>query len=389
MRVLKWALRAFLVFVIIAAGLAVWKREDLSRLLAVNSLFDADRIVHNFSHMDRLFWTTPLMRGDGPISPLPQGNPAALPDGAERWLSDRSVTALIVLKNGQIRHEGYYQGTGPQDRRISWSMAKSFVSALIGQALQNGEINSLDDPVTKYAPQLTSSAYDGVRIIDVLHMASGVTFDEDYLNFYSDINKMGRTLAIGGSMDAFAAGLTERDAPAGQRWHYASIDTHVIAMVLRGATGRSLPDLMAQRLIAPLGPEDVPLMITDAHGVGFALGGLNMRTRDYARFGQMVAQGGLWQDQRILPEGWVERSTQFTAPTAPDQSKYALQWWGASDAKNGDFFARGVYGQYIYIDQARDVVIVMNAADRQFRNTGINQQNIQMFRQIAASFDKE
>lgn len=389
MRVVKWGLRALLVLAIVLAGLALWKKDELVRLAAVNSLFDADRIVHNFSHMDTLFWTAPLGRGERPVSPLPQGSLTPLPSETKDWLQDRSVTALVVLKDGEIRHEGYYQDTGPQDRRISWSMAKSFVSALLGIALNEGAIQSLEDPVTQYAPQLAGSAYDGARIIDVLHMASGVKFNEDYLDFNSDINKMGRVLALGGSMDGFAADLTDRDAKPGQRWHYVSIDTHVIAMVIRGATGRSLADLMTEKLIRPLGLEETPLMITDGHGVGFALGGLNMRTRDYARFGQMVLQGGTWQGQRILPEGWVERFSSFTAPTEPGKQKYGLQWWGPKDAQDGEFYAIGVYGQYIYIDRARGVVIAMNSADRKFKETGVNDQNIAMFRRIAANLDQE
>lgn len=389
MRIIKWGFRALTVLIICAGALAVWKKDEITRLLAVNSLFEADKIVHNFSHMDSLFWTAPLDRGTVPVSPLPAGSPTPLPDGADQWLSDRAVTGLVVLKDGQIRHEGYYLDTSAQDRRISWSMAKSFLSALFGIVLEEGAITSMDDPVTKYAPELVGSAYEGARIIDVLHMASGVKFNEDYLDFNSDINKMGRVLALGGSMDGFAAGLTERDATPGQTWHYVSIDTHVIGMVIRGATGRSIPDLMSEKLIRPLGLEDTPLMITDGHGVGFTLGGLNMRTRDYARFGQMVAQGGVWQGQRLLPEGWVDRFSSFTAPTAPGEQKYGLQWWGPKDAREGEFYAIGVYGQYIYVNRPQGVVIAMNSADRLFEEPGVNRQNIEMFRRIADSLMQE
>lgn len=389
MRYAKWAFRVITVIILISGGLVVWKKEEITRLLAVNHLFDADRIVQNFSSMDQMFWTAALDRGTAPVSPLPKGEDAPLPEGSDAWLTERSVTALVVLKDGQIRHEGYYQGTGPEDRRISWSMAKSFLASLFGIVLQDGAIASMDDPVTKYAPQLAGSAYDGARIIDVLHMASGVKFNEDYLDFNSDINRMGRVLALGGSMDGFAAGLAERDATPGKNWHYVSIDTHVIGMVIRGATGRSIPELMAEKLIRPLGLEETPLMITDGTGVGFVLGGLNMRTRDYARFGQMVAQGGTWQGQRLLPEGWVETASAPSAPTSPGKEKYGLQWWLPSDAQPGEFYAIGVYGQYIYINRPKGVVIAMNSADRLFKEDGVNRQNIEMFRRITDSFVKE
>ncbi len=388
-RVIKWLIRGVTAGIVLVGAVAIWKKDEITRLLAVNSLFAEQKIVANFSAMDRLFWTAPLDRGSDPVSPLPVGAPIALPEGAEEFLKDRAVTALLVLKDGTIRHEAYYQGTTPDDRRISWSVAKSFLSALFGIVLDEGHIASLQDPVTKYAPQLAGSAYDGARIIDVLHMSSGVEFNEDYLDFNSDINKMGRILALGGSMDGFAAGLSRRTGEPGQVWRYVSIDTHVIGMVIRGATGRSVPDLMAEKLIRPLAPELSPLMITDGYGTGFVLGGLNMRTRDYARFGQMVAQGGEWQGQQILPAGWVEQSTSFTAPTAPGELRYGLQWWGEPDAPEGEFYARGIYGQYIYVNRPAGVVIAMNSADRLFREPGVNRQIVQMFRRITTSLNSE
>lgn len=380
--VIRRSLGALLILLILAAGAALWKREELTRLLAVNSLFDADRIVTNFSHMDQLFLTVPVDRGDGGASPLPKGAPMTLPDGADAWMSDRNVTALIVLKDGQIRHEGYYLGTTPEDRRISWSIAKSFVAALFGTVLADGAIGSIDDPLVRYAPALAGSAYDGVSIRDVLTMSSGVTFNEDYLDFNSDINRMGRVLALGQSMDGFAAGLTARDATPGQRWQYVSIDTHIVGMVIRGATGRTLPDLLSDRIIRPLGLEVTPLYLTDGDGTAFALGGLNMISRDYARFGQMIAQGGQWQGRQIVPADWVAAMTRRQAPGG---AGYGFQWWIPDDAAPGEVMARGIYGQYIWIDNARDIVIVVNAADRGFRDAGVDALNLSMFRRIADS----
>ena len=379
----KWTLRALAILILAAAVLGVWKREEITRLLAVNSLFAEEKIVGNFSGMDRLFLTVPLDRGDGPASPLREGAAMDPPEGMDDWITQRAVTALVVLKDGAIRHEGYYMGTGPDDRRISWSVAKSYLSALMGIVLQDAAIDSLDDPVTKYAPALIGSAYDGASILNVLQMASGVTFDEDYLDFNSDINRMGRVLALGQSMNGFAAGLRERFTEPGRQWQYVSIDTHVIGMVIEGATGRSVPDLMREKLIAPMGLEADPLYITDGHGTAFVLGGLNLTTRDYARFGQMFLQMGEWNGQQIVPIDWVASSTEPSAPTAPGAEQYGLQWWIAPDAPEGEFYGRGIYGQYIYINRAKGVVIAANGADRAFRNAGVNQQNIAMFRRIA------
>jgi CubicO group peptidase (beta-lactamase class C family) len=380
---LKWTLRAVAMLILAAAVLGVWKREEITRLLAVNSLFAEEKIVGNFSAMDQLFLTTPMARGDGPVSRLPAGPAMSPPEGMDDWIAERAVTALVVLKDGAIRHESYHLDTTSMDRRISWSVAKSYLSALMGIVLEEGAIDSLDDPVTRYVPELAGSAYDGASILNVLQMASGVTFDEDYLDFNSDINRMGRVLALGQSMDGFAAGLTETFVEPGRQWQYVSIDTHVIGMVIRGATGRSIPDLMQEKLIAPMGLEADPLYITDGLGTAFVLGGLNLTTRDYARFGQMFLQMGEWNGQQIVPIDWVAASTEPSAPTAPGAEQYGLQWWMAPDAPAGEYYARGIYGQYIYVNRAKGVVIAANGADRGFRTPGANQQNIAMFRRIA------
>ncbi|PWK57282.1 serine hydrolase domain-containing protein [Roseicyclus mahoneyensis] len=384
-RYLKIILRVLAVLALLALAAGLWKREEIARLMAVNTLFDEGRIVANFSHMDRAFLTVPVPRGDGPVSPLPQAAPADLPPDVAAWIDARAITALVVLQNGAIVHESYHLGTMPEDRRISWSVAKSYLSALLGTLVADSTIPDLDAPVTHYVPLLSGSAYDGASIRNVAQMASGVAFDEDYLDYNSDINRMGREIALGGTLDGFTAGLTARARDPGSAWQYVSMDTHVIGMVIRGATGRDIPSLLSERLIVPLGLEAEPYYLTDGEGVAFVLGGLNLTTRDYARFGQMIAQDGVWQGTRILPEGWVTESTAPSAPTAPGAIGYGYQWWVPVGAGPGQFMARGIYGQYLYIDQPRGVVIATNGADRGFREPGVDDANIAMFRLIADS----
>lgn len=378
---MRRALRPILLLILLLAAAALWKREEITRLMAVNTLFAPETIVQNFSHMDDLFLTRPLARGDGPISPLPEGTPATLPAEVQDWIAARNVTALVILKGGQIVHESYHQGTGPDDLRMSWSVAKSFLSALFGIVLTEGHIDSLDDPVTRYVPALAGTAYDGATVRHILTMSSGVAFNEDYMDFWSDINRMGRVLALGRSMDAFAASLKDRAADPGSRWHYVSIDTHVLGMIIRGATGEDIPDLLERHILAPLGMEKAPYYLTDGYGVSFVLGGLNVTTRDYARFGQMIAQGGEWQGRQIVPRAWVEASI---TPSAPGGAGYGYQWWIAKGAAPGEVNAQGIYGQYIWIDRARNVVIAVNAADRGFEDPGVAEGNIALFRRIAA-----
>ncbi|MGD9293551.1 MAG: serine hydrolase [Roseobacter sp.] len=380
----KWLGRLLLALLLAGAVTGFYKRDELSRLMAVNTVFEPDKIVWNFSNMDRAFLHVPLAGSDVPV-PLPEGRFRPLPDEMEAWMAARRVTSIVVLKDGALVHESYLLGTAPEDRRIGWSLAKSFISALTGVVYAEGYIASLDDPVTKYAPALKGGAYDGSTVRNVLNLATGVTFDEDYMDYDSDINRMGRILALGGLMDDFAAGLTETFAPPGTDWEYVSIDTHVLGMVIRGATGRTIVDLMGEKITGPLGLEQTPYYLTDGAGVAFVLGGLNMTTRDYARFGQMMAQGGTWNGTQIVPRDWVLASTTASAPTGPDEYGYGFQWWMPRDARPREYMGRGIYGQYLYINETANVVITLTAADPEFRDRAIQRENIEWFRRIADS----
>ncbi|WP_394345590.1 serine hydrolase domain-containing protein [Aliigemmobacter aestuarii] len=377
-------MRGLAVLVVVLAALAAWKWDEITRLRAVLTLFDEDRIVANFSRMDAAFLSRPVPVA-GPALPLPEGPAMTLPEGAGDWIAERAVTGLVVLKDGVIVHESYHLGTSAEDLRISWSVAKSVLSALYGILLAEGAVGTLDDPVTRHAPALAGSAYDGATVRDVLTMQSGVTFNEDYLDFNSDINRMGRVLALGGSMDGFAADLKARDRAPGTGWQYVSIDTHVIGMVIRGATGRTIPDLVSEKLFGPLGLEAEPRYLTDGEGVAFVLGGLNLRTRDYARIGQLFLDLGRADGRQIVPEDWVLASTRPQAATAPGAMGYGYQWWIPPGSTEGEFQAQGVYGQYIYVNRPAGVVIAVNAADRGFTAEGVDARNTAMFRAIAAA----
>ena len=229
----------------------------------------------------------------------------------------------------------------------------------------------LEAAVEEYVPDFKGSAYEGVSVRDVLTMSSGVTFNEDYLDFWSDINKMGRVLALGGSMDEFASGLSERTREAGDVRQYVSIDTHVLAMVLRAATGTKLPEYLAEKIITPIGFEKQPFYLSDSEENAFALGGLNITSRDYARFGQVFMDNGKWQGEQIIPAGWVVSSTleQANRPETEDGFGYGYQWWipDGSVENGGDYQARGIYGQFIYINPRTRTLIVRTAANRKFR----------------------
>jgi CubicO group peptidase (beta-lactamase class C family) len=384
-RIVRILVRILVIFLIVTVAAGWVMRQEITRLWTVVTLYDEAYIVENFSNMGDAFDTADVSRGSGPASPLPEGPPADLPDEVASWIEARDVTSLVVLSDGQIVHESYHLGTGPGDRRMSFSVAKSFLSALLGTLVEDGTIPDLDAQVTDYVPELSGTAYDGTTILNVLQMSSGVTFDEDYLDYNSDINRMSRALALGGTMDGFTEALSETDLPAGEQWEYVSIDTHVIGMVIRGATGRDIPSLLSERIIQPLGLEATPYYLTDGEGVAFVLGGLNMTTRDYARLGMMFLNNGNWNGHQILSQEWVARSTAASARTAPGEIGYGYQWWIPVGAEPGQFMARGIYGQYIYVDQVNGVVIATTGADRQFRDAGVNEENIRIFRLISES----
>lgn len=364
------------------------------------TLFDEDVIVENFSNMSTIFETVEIEK-TGPthqfgyaLRPLPsQYSYKGESRNTEEFLENTSTTALVVLKNNDITFEDYYLGTTETDQRISWSTAKSILSAIFGIAVAEGHIASLQDPVTKYVPELKGSAYDGVLIKNVLQMSSGVKFDEDYGRFNSDINRFGRTMALGGSFDEFATTL-EIEREEGVYLHYVSIDTHVLGMVLRHATGREITDYLNEKLWSKIGAEANAIYMVDSLNQPMVLGGLNLRTRDYARFGKLYLDNGQWNGEQIVPAQWVADSITPDAPhLVPgkrDSSEinlgYGYQWWIPENADQ-EFMALGIYGQYIYINQKAGVVIVKNSANIDFMKNNFESatETVELFRAIATS----
>ena len=248
-------------------------------------------------------------------------------------------------------------------------MAKSFISALIGIAVNEGHIKSIEQSVDAYATSLGGSGYEGVSIKNVLQMSSGVAFNEDYGDFYSDINRWGRDFSLGNSQDAFAATL-KNDIEPGTVNHYVSINTHVLGMVLTQATGRSITDYMQEKLYNPMGMEHDGLWIIDGQGMEMALGGLNLTLRDFAKLGSLYLHDGTFNGQQIVPASWVADSRTMDQPhlLPGNDFGYGYQWWMVG-GDSGEFMAMGVYGQYIYINPETNTVIVKNSANPFYNDT--------------------
>jgi len=376
--------------------------KGLSRLTKINTLFDADKIVWNFTHMDQLAETVTLKCAADVPSPLPhnprdliteytfEGKIATLKD----YKIDRNVTSFLVIKDGEIAVEEYMHGTTADDLRVSWSMAKSVVSLLLGALIDKGLIqaDALDYKLVDHLPMLKGSGYDGPTLKNVLQMSSGVAFNEDYLDYHSDINRMGRVLAIGGSMDEFAASLGHRWEP-NTYMHYVSVDTHVIGMMIRALTGSEIGPLTVEHIFKPLGLERDPYFLTDSFGEPFILGGLNMTTRDYARIGLMVLNGGKYNGHQIVSSEWLATSMAKSAPPpSPEKAPtpegwmgYGMQWWLPGNAEGGEVYGIGIYGQYLYINPKYNVVIAQSGGDVNFKDGDgiIEHECLALFRQIA------
>ena len=223
----------------------------------------------------------------------------------------------------------------------------------------------------------------------VLQMSSGVGFNEDYGDPFSDINRMGPTMALGSLLD-FAATL-ERARPPGTLQHYVSVDTQVLGTILVRATGQDLTAYASEKIWQPLGMEFDAVWLLDGTGMEWAFGGLNVSLRDFARFGWLYLNGGSRNGRQIVPEAWVHASITPDAPhlmPGDDRMGYGYQWWIPAGS-DGDFMALGVYGQNIYVDPKSELVIVKNSADLDFQKNGFENGRIAvaLWRTIAADLD--
>jgi len=352
---------------------------ELKQLYKVVNLFNGDVIVHNFSNMEEVMPTKEIKRS-GKVRVFNnhhQNLPALFSFKGQNFnlnefLQDTNSTALVVIKGEAITFEQYYLGTTENDLRTSWSMAKSYLSAIFGIAVYEGHIPNLDVAVSDYVPQLIGTGYDGVTIKNVLQMSSGVAFNEDYDDFNSDINRFARMMALGGSFDEFATTLVSH-REQGTYMNYVSIDTHVLGMVLRAATGKSIEQYLTEKLWSKLGNEQDASYIVDGLGEPMVLGGLNATTRDYARLGVLFRDNGLINGEQVIPAQWIKDSITPDAPhlmpgkrdNAKSVFGYGYQWW-VPEHSDQEFFAMGIYGQYIYINQGANVVIVKNSANTHF-----------------------
>ncbi|MDG2419573.1 MAG: serine hydrolase, partial [Saprospiraceae bacterium] len=312
------------------------------------------------------------------------------------FIDHSMTTGLMIIHKDTIILENYTRGLTPETTHISWSMAKSFISGMIGIAIEEGKIKSIQDQITDYLPQFKGTGYEGVTIKNALEMSSGVGFNEDYSDFNSDINRFGRYFALGQSFEKFALSLKNTRKP-GTFNHYVSIDTQVLGMVLKKATGKSITQFMQNKIWNPIGMEDDAQWIIDEDGMELALGGLNATLRDYGKYGLLYLHEGNWFGNQIISQNWVKQSITMDGPHlqpginqfSSNDLGYGLQWWIPQEA-DGAFLASGIYNQHIYIQPNRDLVIVKLSGNYHFKtNKDLEKsQHIDFFKSIVEQFPK-
>ena len=355
--------------VLLAAGLAGW--------------FSLDRETRNLlatlpTNRDVLFWSQPqrdaafraldrlplLARSHvvpaGPTpSPLPPGPPLKLELDVDAFMAGQRSAALLVLHDGRLRLERYGLGFDAQGRWTSFSVAKSITSTLVGAALRDGYIRSMDDKVTEYLPQMKGSAYDDVSLRQLLTMTSGVRWNENYADPNSDVARFNNHVPEDG-VDALVSYLRRlpREAPPGTRWHYSTGETNLVGVLLGAAVGRPLSVYLSEKIWQPAGMEQQATWIFSRSGREISGCCIQAATRDIARFGLFVLNGARAGGTSIVPDGWLADATsQRTAIDQPGRG-YGYQWWTYTD---GSYAARGIFGQGLFIDPKRRLVIATNA----------------------------
>ncbi|WP_420854287.1 serine hydrolase domain-containing protein [Sphingopyxis granuli] len=324
----------------------------------------------------------------GPVHPLPQGAPIDLGIDVDAYMARQRNAGLIIVQDGKIRLEKYALGYAPDGRWTSFSVAKSFTSTLVGAAVKDGFIKSLDDKVTAYIPGLKGSAYDDVSVRQLLTMTSGVQWNEDYTDPKSDVAQFNLQQPVPGEDITVSYMKTlPREAPAGSKWVYKTGETNLIGVLVSSATGKTLSAYLSEKVWRPFGMEQNAVWMLGPTGHEISGCCLSASLRDYARFGEFILGGGVAGGQTVLPDDWLAAATTKQADIDMPGRGYGYQWWTNDD---GSFAAQGIFGQGIFIDPKRRLVIASNgnwptATDPE----GVGAAREAFYKQVQAAVDGE
>ena len=300
--------------------------------------------------------TSRLQKGQTPpelLATHPTGDNRDL----EEFLEDTSTTSFIVMRDDTVLLEWYGNGAARDSFRTSFSVAKSWLSALVGIAIEEGHIGSLDDPITRYVPQLAERdpRFERITLRHLITMSSGLRYEEGGLPWSDDSQTY-----YAADLRELALEKTEVAGPPGERWLYNNYNPLLVGLALERAVGVSVTEYLQEKIWEPIGMEFDGSWSLDSDAGRFEKmeSGINARAVDYARFGRLFLNGGSWDGRQVIPKEWVEASTRMDTETDP-APHYQYFWWvdEAPDA-DGAFMARGKYAQYIYVAPVDDLVFV-------------------------------
>jgi CubicO group peptidase (beta-lactamase class C family) len=345
--------------------------------------WQAHASVDSFSRLDEIFKASvsakapPVQAWQRSASELTlnyQG--AAALGGGTKTLNDyferNPATAVLIAQGDTVLLERYQYARQPEQRFTSFSMAKTVIAMLVGVALSEGRIRSLDDLAQVYAPDLRGTEYGQTPLRHLLTMSSGVQFREEY-DGQDDSARLSRATFAGQSEGGASVAklFNRRIAAPGERWYYASAETFVLAVVLRQAIGQDIATYFSEKIWKPLGAEHEATWLVDASGLEVGYMGLNATLRDYGRLAMMMARSGVAQGKQLVPSAWVQEMT--TAHVLPSRTGrwygYGYQTWIFPDL-DGTYAFQGVRGQAIYVDPSRQLVMVHLAVRPSARDPG-------------------
>jgi len=386
------------ILIIVIAGYSIL--PNIKRLLIVNSFFNEDVIVDNFQNIEEIFPSTDVPASSRKLI-LPQKLDYKFPSSfffqntefqTQDFLKATSTEGLLVIYKDTIIYEKYFLGLEPDEKHISWSVSKSFIGTMIGIANEKG-ILDLSDKVEDHLPEFRNTGYEGVTVEQLLQMRSGIRFDENYGDFNSDINRFGRAFALGTSYQKFASSLSN-EVPPGSRCQYVSIDTQMLGFLLTKVTGKTLTELLHTWLWQPMGMEHNGGWIKDNVDFEMALGGMTATLRDYAKLGLLYLNDGTLNGHRVVSKSWINKATAVYEDGSGERWNrgsgygYGYQWW-IPPHSTGDYFAVGIYDQFVYVHPEKELIIAKLSADHHFRTDGsrIKAQHVAFFQQVAAQID--
>ena len=316
-------------------------------------------------------------------SALPPGEPLNFDFDIDAHMARQRNAGLIILHDGKIRFERYARGYSAEGRWTSFSVVKSMTSTLVGAAIRDGAIKSLDDGIADYLPGLRGSAYDDVSIRHLLTMTSGVAWNEAYDDPAADVARFWSHTPEP-DIDPWVGYMRklEKAAPSGSVWLYNTGETNLLGSLIARATGRTLSAYMSEKIWQPCGMERDACWILSLGDTEVGGCCLSASLRDYARFGQFIVDGFASNGSTIVPDGWIDEATRKQADISEAGRGYGYQWWTNDD---GSFDARGIFGQGIFIDRARRLVIASSGNwSNAVEPDAIGPERQQFYRTVAA-----